>query len=85
MDGLLKNFGVIDQERLNEVTGSCCMIPTRQLSSSSYLEKNRFTVLHHPHYAPDLALADYFLFFKVKSNHKVTVLTPFQTSRTCDE
>jgi hypothetical protein len=34
-----KNFSVTGRTRLNEVTGSCCMIPTTQLLSSSYLQR----------------------------------------------
>jgi hypothetical protein len=45
------------------------------------LAKKRFTFLYHPP-LPDLAPADYFLFFKVKSKFKATVLTAFQMSRT---
>jgi hypothetical protein len=46
------------------------------------LAKKIFTFLFHPPYSPDLALEGYFLFFKVKSNFKATVLTAFPTSRT---
>jgi hypothetical protein len=49
------------------------------------LAKKRFTVIYRSLYLPDLALAEYLLFFKVNSNLLAIVLTPFQISRTCDE
>jgi len=82
MDGLLKRLWC---DRLDMAQcGNWFMLHDTDIATvvKQLLAKRRFTFLYHHPYSPDLAPADYFLFFKVKSNFKTTILTAFQMSRT---
>jgi hypothetical protein len=59
----------LGQTRLNQVTGTCCMIMllcTMQLPSSSFSQRKALLFFNIPPYLPYLVPVNYFLFIKVK-------------------
>ena len=65
--------GSSESERTLQTIG-CCNTITRllinALSIREFLAKKNIPVLPHPPYSPDLALCDFYLFFKLKSKLK---------------
>ena len=82
MDGLLKR---LRYNRPGKVLwGNWFMLHDTHITTviKQLLAKKRFTFLYHPLTHQIWHLQTIFLFFKVKSHFKATILTAFQTSRT---